>query len=278
MGQYYPYNETERKVKTADFLVSHPVFSLEEAASALAPRGGKAGTVERLKHHLASGRLKLVARSVYAAVPPGADAKRFMPDPFLVAVASRPDAVFSHHSALELLGVSHSVWNQTTLYTRRRRRQVILNDVNIRFLDHPMAMRGRDGNEFATRAMERQGRLLRVTGPERTLVEGFSRPGLVGGLEELVVSAGGFPVLDLGLLKKVLARYRVAKLRAAVGWFLEHFQGRFEVPSALLKDLEKSRPASPQYLLREKRGGTLDSRWNLILPPEMTGMGEPDES
>ena len=46
--------------------------------------------------------------------------------------------------------------------------------------------------------------MLETTGPERTLVEGFRRPALSGGLEELVRSASAFPTLDLGLLGKVL--------------------------------------------------------------------------
>lgn len=47
-------------------------------------------------------------------------------------------------------------------------------------------------------------RKLRVTGPERTLIDGFRRPDLVGGLPELVESAAGFPVMDLPLLFDLL--------------------------------------------------------------------------
>ena len=39
----------------------------------------------------------------------------------------------------------------------------------------------------------------------------------------------------------------------------------------LIKDmLESGRPASPQYLLRSRRNGTLSTRWNLILPEELS--------
>jgi hypothetical protein len=56
-------------VRTEDFFTSHPVFSLDDAARVLAPPRGRPGAVERLKHHLETGRLKLVARGVYAVVP-----------------------------------------------------------------------------------------------------------------------------------------------------------------------------------------------------------------
>ncbi|MBM3308533.1 MAG: hypothetical protein FJY74_09430 [Candidatus Eisenbacteria bacterium] len=264
-------------MKTADFFAMHPVFSLDEATRALAPSGGRLGTVERLKHHLETGRLKLVTRGVYAVVPPGSRPDRFPLDPFLVGVAARHDGVFSHHSALDLLGAAQSVWNQHTLYTERRRRPLVLDGAVVRFLNHPHPLGTGSRKHLGTRRIERLGRLLEVTGPERTLVEAFRRPALVGGLEELVRSASGFPTLDLDLLEEVLRRYGVANLWAATGWFLERFQGSFHVPPAILVRLERLRPLSPQYLERSRRGGRLAPRWNLILPAVLVRPGEADE-
>jgi predicted transcriptional regulator of viral defense system len=273
-----PFKANQGKTGTRDFFAGHPVFSLSEATIALSPPGGRRGTVERLKHHLEKGRLKLVAREIYAVVPPHVEPDQFHPDPFLTAVAVREDAVFSHHSALELLGAAHSVWNQVTLYTGKRRRSLRLNRNVLRFLEHPGAMRPISDRELGTRRIERRGKLLRATGPERTLVEGFRRPGLAGGLEELVLSAGGFSTLDLDLLTEVLDRYNIANLWAATGWFLERFQTVFYVSDEVLTRMERRRPRSPQYLERSHRGGWLASRWNLILPDSLKpsgGAGEP---
>ena len=102
---------------------------------ALAPAGGRKGTVERLKYYLKAGKLKLVARGIYAVVPPGVPVKTYQPDPFLVAAAVRPDGVFAYHGALELLGAAHSVWMRYTLYVENRRRPLRLNNsTDIRFL------------------------------------------------------------------------------------------------------------------------------------------------
>ena len=159
---------------TREFLQSHPVFSLDEATSALAAPGGKAGTVERLKYHLQSGRLKSVAREIYAVVPPGMSASQFLPESFLVAVALRPEGVFSHHSALELLGAAHSIWGQCTLYVDSRRRPLALGGATLRFLDHPKALRSDRDKYFGTRMVERRGRMLRSTGPESNAGGGVS--------------------------------------------------------------------------------------------------------
>lgn len=265
-------------MRTSEFLATHPVFHLGEAAAALDPPGGKTGAVERLKYHLERGRVKLVTREVYATVPPGILSDRFQPDPFLVAAAMRPHGIFSHHSALELLGVAHSSWSLCTLYASPRRSPLAVGDLELKFLGHPGPFRTTRWQAFATRQVERRSRLLRVTGPERTLVEGFRRPDLAGGLEELVASAEGFPSLDLDLLEEVLRHYRTANLWAAVGWFLERFRRQFFVPDEFLARLERHRPKSPQYLLRRRRAaGTLARRWNLLLPAELAGGGEPDE-
>lgn len=233
--------------------------------------------VERLKYYLRANKLKLVTRGVYAVIPPGVPADRFQPDPFLVASAIRPDGVFSYHSALELLEVAHSVWHQNTLYVKQRRRLLRLNGATISFFEHPGVMRSTTNEQVGTLRVERQGRFLCTPGPERTLVEGFRRPVLVGGLEELVRSANGFSTLDLDLLEKVLHAYGVATLWAAVGWFLERFQQTFYVPERVLERLAQHRPRSPHYLERDHRGGSLVARWNLILAEALAGMEEPDE-
>lgn len=253
-------------MKTSELFATHPVFSLDEAEHALAPPGGRVGTVERLKHHLASGRLRLVTRGVYAVVPIGVPPDRFAPDPVLVAAAARPDAVFAYHTALELLGAAQSVWRECALFTASRRSAVRVNGATIRFLDHPGALCAREAVRLGTRTVERQGRLLGVTGPERTLVECLRRPGLAGGLDEVLDSTGSFPVLDLALVEEVLLHHDVAVLWATTGWFLERSMVGFHVPEATLERFSRRRPRAPQYLDRGRRGGVMARRWNLIVP------------
>jgi predicted transcriptional regulator of viral defense system len=272
-----PRSDMGRPLSTDELFATHPVFSLAEATEALAPPGGRAGTVARLKHHLASGRLRRVARELYAVVPHGLAPGDVRPDPFLLAAAARPDAVLSHHAALELLGAAHSVWSECTAYTARPRRALALASNTIRFLAAPAAMTATNGKPIGTRRVERLGRVLTTTGPERTLVEGFQRPRFAGGLEELLQSAAGFAVLDLVLLHEVLTRYAIAQLWAATGWFLERTRATFHVSDEVLERHEQHSPRSPHYLARGRRGGTLERRWNLIVPDELRFLGGPDD-
>jgi predicted transcriptional regulator of viral defense system len=265
------------KVMTSDFFAAHPVFSLDEATEALCSPGGRPGTINRLKHYLKTDRLKLASRGVYAVVPPCVSAVNFQPDPFLVALAARNDAIFSFHSALEILGAAHSAWNQCTIYSSRRRHPIVMNNQSILFLHDPGSFAKAGARYLGTRKVERRGRLLAVTGPERTLLDGLRRPRLCGGVEELIESTKGFPVLDLDLLVTLLRRCKFANLWAAAGWFLERFQKYFNVPESLLMEIESNRPRSPQYLEKGSRGGILAARWNLILPGSISQRGENDK-
>jgi len=253
------------------------VFTVAEAVRALGA-GGKRRTLKRLRYHVAKGRLKSVAREVYASIPPGVASDRFQPDRYLVAAAARPDGVLAYHAALELLGAAHSDWGVCSVLTANPRAPIELGSARIEFLPHPTALRRRRAVMLGTRTVDRRGRTLRITGPERTLLDGFRHPDRVGGLEELVESAAGFGVLDLTLLRRLLQAYGEKRLWAALGWFLERHQRRFFVSPEYLAAMARHRPATPKYLARGRRGGKLSSGWNLIIPETLASAGAPDEA
>lgn len=264
------------RIKIEPYLLSHEVFTLEDLTKALAHPGGKKAVRNGLGYYLRLGRVKSLTRGVYANVPPGSDPNTFQPDRYLVAAATRADAVFSYHAALELLGAAHSDWNVCTAFTETPRRPISLGSVTIRFLPHPSALAQKKRVNAGTTRTTRGQTTLHLTGPERTLLDGLRRPELAGGPAELVESAAGFGVLDLKLVLDLLKLYDEKLLWAAAGWFLELYRERFFVSAGYLSQLERHRPKSPQYLLRSRRGGSMVQRWNLILPPGLMDSREPD--
>lgn len=260
------------------FLTANPVFSLEGLARVAGGRDPRARARERVKYYAETGRVRRLARELYAEVPAGAKADSFAPDPILVAAALRDDAVFSHHSALELLGAAHSDWNVCTAYTAGTPSSVRWGSHTARLLAAPTRALSERWSTLGVRSVQRSGRTLRVTGPERTLVEGFRQLRWVGGLAELSESAGGFASLDLKVLREVLTAYDKRSLWAAAGWFLERHAKAFYVTPEVLAEFERHRPKAKHYLPRGMRGGVLATRWNLILPPSLaaeSAAGEP---
>jgi hypothetical protein len=267
--------------ETETFLDRHPVFSGLMFAEAHGEHRLAPSLSERLKYLKSTGRVVSLERGLYATVRPGADPDAVTPDPYLVGAALRPDGVFAYHSALTLLGAGHSDWNVVTLLSSRRRRPLDLRNARVEILPHPAALVRTQATDLGVRSVGYLRTTVRVTGRERTLVDGFRQLRLVGGLEELVTSTGGFASLDFDLVAKVLEAYDLRILFAAVGWFLETYREHFFVPDGFLLDLERRRPASPHYLPRRGRaegeGARLVPRWNLILPEAVLRGAEPDE-
>ena len=259
-----------RPVDLEAFLADHPVATLSQLAAARGDRRGLEAARNQLKRHLARGRVKAVAREIFAAVPPGLDAARFEPDPFLVATAARPDGVFAYHSALELLGAAHSVWHECTLHCDRRRLPIQVGRTRISFLATPVALSRRGLQMLATRTVLHHTRQLVLTGPERTLVEGLRQPHRVGGLDELIDSMSGFALLDFALLERVLEAYDEHTLWAATGWLTEANRLAWSPPESFLDTCRRRRPLQNQYLVRGLRNGRLLREWRLIVPDHLT--------
>lgn len=255
---------------TEKFLDRNSVFSRSMFAEAHREAEASTALAKRLKYLQSTERIVSLERGLYATVRPGDDPEALAPDPYLVGAVLRPDGVFAYHSALTLLGAGHSDWGVVTLMSHLRRRPLVLRSSRVEMLPHPAVLVRKALTEVGVRSLPYRDRTLRVTGPERTLADGFRRLDLVGGLEELVTSAAGFPSLDLEELDAVLDAFGVHNLYAGVGWFLEAHQEHFFVPDDYLERLEKRRPAAPQYLPRrgrtEEGTGQMVSRWNLILP------------
>jgi predicted transcriptional regulator of viral defense system len=282
-------NRTEQQrdsQRTIDFMDLNRVFTVEEFARHL---GGEKSLAEyRVRYYLRQGRLKRVANGVYATVPVGVDPETFEPDVFLAAAAIRPDAIFAYHSALDLMGQGHSVWWTCTVCTARRRSPVVLGRTTVKFLSHPPAARtrarssssGRKAGAPWTVEVSRGGRTLRVTTPERTLVDGFRELSLVGGLDELVESVDGFATLKPEVLREILRAYDNRRLWAAVGWYLERRLTSLFLDDSILRDFKKNRPQARVYLVPGQRGGVLAKDWNLVVPEHLqrSARGEVDGS
>jgi predicted transcriptional regulator of viral defense system len=250
-------------------LQDHPVLTLDVWTKELGGRNACARALDQAKYYTETGRLRRLARGLYAVVPLGVDAERFVPDPYLVAASLRPDAILSHHTALDLLGHAHSVFQQFPYFTATPRKTLRLEGMEWPALQHPAALVRKRRTDFGVVEMDRRGVILRVTGAERTLVDGLSAPRWVGGMDELVESAAGFRGLDLDLLDGYLKLHDSRVLDAAVGWFLERHPEVSTGVDRCLAKLERRIPQEPLYLAGRQKGGRLQRRWNILVPPHL---------
>ncbi len=259
-------------VKHDVFFQQHPVFTGDELARHLA-RVGSDGmrTPERvLGYRTRAGRLRRIRQGMYAVIPPGADGDTYPVDPYLVAAKLTPDAVLSHHTALEFHGRAYSVWQHFTYSAERPVETLIFRDQVFRGAKFPQALL-RSGEEYrGVLAVERFGVPVRVTSLERTLVDVLHRPDLAGGWEEVWRSLEGVEFFNLDHVVAYTLLLGNATTVARVGFFLEQHQEILMVEDGHLKALKQRCPRQPHYLDRSRRrGGKLAAEWNLVVPEEV---------
>ena len=259
-------------VKHDAFFRQHPVFTGDELAIHLASIGSNGvRTQERvLGYHAKAGRLRRIRQGMYAVIPPGVDGDTYPVDPYLVAAKLTPDAVLSHHTALEFHGRAYSVWQHFTYSAERPVETLVFRDQLFRGARFPRALVRSGAEHRGVLTAERFGVPLRVTSLERTLVDVLHRPDLAGGWEEVWRSLEGVEFFNLDEVVAYVLLLDNATTAARVGFFLDQHRESLMVEDDHLRVLEQCRPRQPHYLDRSKRGGgKLVAQWNLVVHEEV---------
>ena len=254
------------------FFRQRPVFTGDELAAHLARIGSHGVRTQEkvLGYHTKTGRLRRIRQGMYAVIPPGANGDAYPVDPYLVAAKMTPDAVLSHHTALEFHGRAYSVWQHFIYSAERPAYTLTFRDQVFRGVKFPRAL-VRSGAEYhGVLTTERFGMPLRVASLERTLVDVLDRPDLAGGWEEVWRSLEAVEFFDLDEVVEYTLLLENATTIAKVGFFLDRNREPLMVEEHHLKALRACRPRQPHYLDRSRRGGgKLVAEWNLVVPAEV---------
>ncbi len=257
----------------SDFFATHSVFTTDEIAAYLAERGSKSPRTRSnlLQHHARRGHIVLIRRSVWAAVPPGTTPEQWSPDPYAICARLTPEAIVGYHAALALHGLAYTVWSEYAYFTAAAQRPPFeWRGMTFRPVLHPAALRRAKRETAGTAIVDRGGVDVRVTTPERTLVDCLHRPELAGGWEEIWRAADSVQYLNIGALVDYALLLGNATTIAKAGLLLEMHQTALGVMPRDLERLAAARPQAAHYLDRRTRsGGRLLARWNLIVPEAM---------
>ncbi len=222
-----------------------------------------------LSYHLRDGHLISIRRGLYAVVPPGISPDNFRIDPYLIASKSTADAVLAYHTALEVHGKAHSVFERIYFQSNKPIRSYTYRNVRFESILFPKALRDKGEQMFATKIVERAGLDIRVATLERTLVDVLDRPDLCGGWEETWRSLESVEYFDLDLVVEYVKLLGNRTTAAKVGYYLQHHAKELMVDGRHLDRLRQLRPAQPHYLERGKRGKFV-ADWNLVVPASLT--------
>lgn len=251
------------------FFYEHPVFRLDELAKWKIGHGAsnKLAIHALIQHYLKSGRLLRVRRELYAVIPPNVTVDSVSVDPYLIAGKVTSDSVVSFHTALELLGVAYSSFEQFTYVSARKTKPFEFQGQRFQPVVTPLNLRANDDALFEVEMVNRQGVNINVTSLSRTFVDILSRVELSGGWEEVMRSISNIAVLNIDRLIDYCLKLNNAVLSAKVGYFLEQRQGVFAPTEEQINRLLKQKPSSPQYLSKKHfEPCRLIKKWNIMMP------------
>ena len=224
-----------------------------------------------LRKLVREGRLLRIRKGLYAARNPY-DPYQSPPNKYLVGSKIRENYYLGYHTALELLGVGHSVHNgcyiailQTHPFRPFEMESVHFQGVLSRDID----------TEVIT--VELNNEPVRLSNPSRTFVEVLLRPELAGGYEEIILCLNGLGGVELKSILKVLDIYKNDNLTRKLGFVLERLSTTSPYYDSITdNDLEKIEARIGDGLLYIDKGAsnTLIKRWKLYVPQTIINLFE----
>ena len=248
------------------FFESHPVFTIDELREFYLFSDSSREASDMIRYNKKMERIGRIKDGLYYSVRPGQSTQHTSVDPYLVASKLAPDAVLAYHTALDLFGFGHSIFNTYYYFSNRFHPALRFQNGHFRAVVTPDKLQKKSKVNFGTEKVERLGMKFLITGKERTLVESLERPQYCGGFEEMYRSLEKIPYLQPDVILDYLQLREQKNLYARVGFFLEQHRDDFHVEESFLQRLARDIPVQPVYWVSDRKGGTLVKRWNLIVP------------
>lgn len=257
-----------------EFFDQKPVFTHEEFKRYAISEGTKNKNTHKeiLAYHLKKKNIIRIRRGFFASIPLSSrsSADSYVIDPYLIAGRISKDAILAYHTALDLHGVSYSLFNRIIFLSKQKVRPFIFQGSEFISVPFSAPLIRKKKNDMETITMDRQGLNIKVTTLERSVVDILDRPEYAGGWEEIWQSADHISILNVDKMIKYALSLEDAKIVAKVGFFLEQHKDRFNIDETALLTLQKKKPSCVHYLERSKREtGKYIKRWNLIVPDQI---------
>jgi len=202
--------------------------------------------------------IERVRRNLYAAI--SLETKQPVANRYVIASHLAPDACVSHHSAFEVYGYANQVYNEVYVTTK------------LRFTDfeYDGAAYRRVSPRISSGVTEQTGG-LRVTVPERTVIDSINDFEKISGLEELLRCIELIPSLDPAKLLQYLAEYASGFLYQKTGYILEQSRDVMALPQDFFSECRAKCPQSKRYLYKgvQSDGAVYHEEWRLFAPPDL---------
>jgi predicted transcriptional regulator of viral defense system len=257
---------SEVKPNIALFFEQNPVFTVDDFVRYLGKSEKSRNVYATLSYHREKGRIERIQEGIYFVVRTGVSPEKMNPDPYLGASKLSADSVLAYHTALDILGYSHSVFHHHYYFSKSYKPALKFRNETYTCVVAPTSLINNSAYYFGTEKKEQLGMKITITGKERSFAEALERPKYCGGFEEMYRCLEKIPYLNYDILLKYLHLRKKKTLYAKAGFYLEQHRDDLYVDDTILRELEKYKPASKIYWEKGVNGSVLSRRWNLLVP------------
>lgn len=228
-------------------------FSLQEVTR-LTGNTETARTV--CKSYLKKGYIERIKRDLYAAI--SLETGQPVANRFVIASHINNSAIVSHHSAFEYYGYANQVFYEVQVTSESR------------FQDF-----GYDGLQYRRIMPQIKGGVaneggVRVTTPERTVIDCIHLFEKVGGLEELLRCIALIPTLKEDALLACLAEYNNGYLYQKTGCILTQYASALGLTEAFFAECKKHLPKGKSYLYERTPDFAFYEDWQIYAPADFS--------
>lgn len=218
--------------------------------------GSESAAQWQIKNYLKKGYIERVRRDLYAVI--SMETEQPIPSRFEIASRIADDAYISHHSAFEFYGYANQVFYDVYFSTEKKVRTFEYDDLHYQ----PVVWRGSVGVTETNNG-------VRVTLPERTVIDSIADFPRIGGLEELLRCIALVPSLDERKLLEALAAYGRGQLYQKAGYILESYKDELALPEAFFSECMTRSSTSKTYLFDRQDDFVLHEKWLLYAPKDL---------
>jgi len=242
-------------MKHYEQLLKMGCFTWEELCAVV---GNPSAADSLARNYLKKGYIQSVKRGLYAAVDL-ATAESAV-NKFRIAGKITPTSYVSHHAAFEYYGCANQVSYQVEVSSDTAFAPFVYAGITYNYI----------GSRISDGVTKRHDN-VRVTEPERTVLDGIHDFEKVMGLEELLRCLELIPSIREDKLLSCLAAYGKQVLYQKTGYILEHFRDIWNLSDEFFIACESRIGKSKRYLYKPSKHEKMDynRRWRLVVPHDL---------
>lgn len=246
-------------------LLGESFFTFEDALKLVGDRRLTKVKIYRLAKE---GYIRPVKRGLYHIIPIQYLGKEPSFDKFLLGGKLIEPYYFSHHSALEIHGVSNAaIFNTVYVSSPRQFRPLSYGGVEYLWVKNVNSFVGVESIIWSDK-------VVYVSDRERTILDCLQRIDLAGGFEEVYKSLISFPSINPTKLYQYLEKRGRKSLFYRAGFFLSlgEVRDRWRISEDFLEKVRSTVGKKTYYFAAKKGRGRLVKEWNLIVPDNIEAL------